>query len=103
MLYSMTLSTESGGGVNPRCATWRCEVGTHSPWVSRLRKGLGHEVFVANARQVRLISQSSRKNDKLDARMLAKLVRTAPELLRPSVHLRSDALAFSATSASSTQ
>jgi len=30
------------------------EVGTHSPWVSRLLKSLGHEVIVANARQVKL-------------------------------------------------
>jgi transposase len=31
------------------------EVGTHSPWVSRLLAGLGHEVIVANARHVRMI------------------------------------------------
>ena len=62
------------------------EVGTHSPWVSRLLKQLGHEVFVANARQVRLISQSSRKTDKVDARMLARLARIDPELLRPIRH-----------------
>ena len=37
------------------------EVGTHSPWVSRLLSSLGHEVIVANARQVRLISASTRK------------------------------------------
>ena len=37
------------------------EVGTHSPWVSRLLGSLGHEVIVANPRQVKLISQSSRK------------------------------------------
>src|ERR1700682_3641731 len=41
------------------------EVGTHSPWVSRLLAKLGHEVIVANARQVKLISQSSRKDDRL--------------------------------------
>jgi len=62
------------------------EVGTHSPWVSRLLKGLGHEVIVANARQVKLISQSSRKDDKLDARTLARLARIDPELLRPIRH-----------------
>ena len=39
------------------------EVGTHSPWLSRLLSSLGHEVIVANARQVQLISASSRKND----------------------------------------
>jgi transposase len=31
------------------------ETGTHSPWVSRLLKGCGHEVLVANARKLRLI------------------------------------------------
>jgi transposase len=51
------------------------EVGTHSPWVSRLLASLGHEVIVANARQVRLITHSTRKDDKLDARMLARLAR----------------------------
>ena len=35
------------------------EVGTHSPWVSRLLKDLGHEVLVANARKLRLISTGS--------------------------------------------
>ena len=30
------------------------EVGTHSPWISRLLSRLGHEVIVANPRQVKL-------------------------------------------------
>lgn len=67
------------------------EVGTHSPWVSRQLKTLGHEVIVANARQVKLISQSSRKNDKLDAEMLARLARTDPKLLRPIQHRSEEA------------
>jgi hypothetical protein len=29
------------------------EIGTHSPWISRLLSALGHEVIVANARKVR--------------------------------------------------
>jgi transposase len=62
------------------------EVGTHSPWVSRMLTKLGHEVFVANARQVQLISASSRKDDRLDAQMLARLARVDPELLRPIRH-----------------
>ena len=62
------------------------EVGTHSPWVSRLLAGLGHEVIVANARQVQLISASSRKNDRVDAQTLARLARVDPELLRPIRH-----------------
>lgn len=45
--------------------------------------GLGHEVIVANARQVRLIGASSRKNDRMDAQTLARLARVDPELLRP--------------------
>lgn len=62
------------------------EVGTHSPWVSRELNRYGHEVIVANARQVKLISQSSRKNDRLDAHMLARLARMDPGLLRPIRH-----------------
>src|SRR5271155_4914370 len=62
------------------------EVGTHSPWVSRLLTNLGYEVIVANARQVQLISASSRKNDRMDAQMLARLARVDPALLRPIRH-----------------
>jgi transposase len=62
------------------------EVGTHSPWVSRLLKSFGHEVIVANARQVQLISSSSRKNDRMDAQTLARLARVDPKLLRPIQH-----------------
>ena len=40
------------------------ECGTHSPWVSRLLQGMGHEVWVANARKIRAItaSESDRKS-----------------------------------------
>jgi hypothetical protein len=47
------------------------ETGTHSRWVSRLLTVLGHEVIVAHARNVRLIGESRRKDDRLDARTLA--------------------------------
>lgn len=62
------------------------EAGTHSAWVSRVLSGLGHEVIVANARQVKLISHSSRKDDRVDAQTLARLARVDPELLRPIRH-----------------
>ena len=62
------------------------EAGTHSPWVSRLLEGLGHRVIVANARKVRLIYESDRKNDKIDARMLARLGRVDVSLLCPIQH-----------------
>ena len=51
------------------------EVGTHSPWTSRALKALGHEVIVANAREVQSISKSDRKNDPADAEQLARLGR----------------------------
>ena len=62
------------------------EVGTHSPWVSRLLAELGHEVIVANPRRVQLISASSRKNDRVDAHTLARLARVDPQLLCPIRH-----------------
>jgi transposase len=39
------------------------EIGTHSPWISRMLSELGHEVIVANARKVRLIGESRKKDD----------------------------------------
>src|ERR1700731_2466907 len=62
------------------------ETGTHSPWVSRLLRELGHEVLVAHAQQVQLISKSNRKDDRHDARTLARLARIDPELLGPVRH-----------------
>jgi hypothetical protein len=50
----------------------------HSPWISRLLSGLGHEVIVAHARNVRLIGESRRKDDRLDAQTLARLARIDP-------------------------
>src|SRR5713226_7049493 len=62
------------------------ETGTHSPWVSRLLTQLGHEVIVAHAQKVQLITKSNRKDDRHDARTLARLVRIDPELLGPVRH-----------------
>jgi transposase len=62
------------------------EVGTHSPWISRMLKAMGHEVIVANPRQLRLITESSRKDDRVDAQMLARLARVDAKLLRPIRH-----------------
>ena len=62
------------------------ETGTHSPWVSRLLTAQGHEVIVAHAQKMRLITKSRRKDDRLDARSLARLARIDPELLSPVKH-----------------
>ena len=67
------------------------ETGAHSPWVSRQLTELGHEVIVAHARNVRLIGESSRKDDRLDARMLARLARLDPRLLSPVQHRSAEA------------
>ena len=59
------------------------ETGGHTNWMRRLIAGLGHEVLVADARQLRLISQSDAKNDRNDAYWLAELGRSNPDLLAP--------------------
>jgi transposase len=47
---------------------------------------LGHEVLVAHAQKVQLITKSNRKDDRHDARTLARLARIDPELLGPVRH-----------------
>jgi transposase len=69
------------------------EAGLHSPWVSRLLSGYGHEVIVANARNVRLIGESRRKDDRMDAHVLARSARIDPRLLSPIQHRSAQAQA----------
>src|SRR5512141_1027536 len=69
------------------------EIGTHSPWISRLLSELGHEVIVANARKVRLIGENRKKDDRLDAQTLARLARIDPQLLCPVKHRSAQAQA----------
>ena len=59
------------------------EIGTHCRWVSRLGIGMGHEVLVGNARKLRMIWNSNRKNDWNDAEMLARVARTDRKLFLP--------------------
>jgi transposase len=67
------------------------EAGGSSPWVSRLLESLGHEVVVCSPRRVRLIAESKLKNDRIDAEVLARLVRLDPEFLRPIQHRSEEA------------
>ena len=67
------------------------ETGTHSPWVSRLLGELGYKVIVAHAQKVQLITKSNRKDDRHDARTLARLARIDPELLGPVRHRSAEA------------
>ncbi len=62
------------------------EVGSHSRWVNELLTKLKHEVLVAEARRIPLISSSDNKSDAVDAEMLARLARLDPKLLHPIRH-----------------
>ena|SRR5258708_7743081 len=62
------------------------EAGAQSAWISRELKGLGHEVIVANARELKWITASDTKNDSADARKLALLARADVQLLAPVEH-----------------
>ena len=61
--------------------------------MSRQLEAYGHEVIVANPRNVRLIGESTRKDDRLDARTLARLARIDPNLLSPVRHRGAEAQA----------
>ena len=62
------------------------EAGTHSIWISAQLQELGHEVIVANVRELRAISHSDRKSDQVDAEKLARYARLDPNILRPIAH-----------------
>jgi transposase len=48
------------------------EVGTHSAWARDVVARNGHEVLVANPRQMEGPKQRKRKNDRVDAHKLAR-------------------------------
>ncbi len=87
ILYSVPIMIErncQAFGKMPRSRI-ALETGTHCR-VSRQLARMDHEVIVAHARNVRLIGESSRKDDQLDARTLARLARIDPGLLGPVRH-----------------
>jgi hypothetical protein len=47
---------------------------------------MGHDVLVANVRELRAISHSDRKSDQVDAEKLARFARLDPKILRPIAH-----------------
>jgi transposase len=72
------------------------EVGPRSPWISRVIADAGHQVYVANARQLKLIYQGGGKCDRLDAERLARLARFDLRLLHPIAHVRPEVQAHRA-------
>ena len=65
------------------------ETGTHCRWIDKVGTAMGFKTFVANPCRLRMITESKTKNDKNDARMLARLALADIELLHP-VKLRDD-------------
>jgi transposase len=64
------------------------EAGTHSILISEQLQELGHEVIVANVRELRAISHSHRKSDQVDAEKLARYARLDPKILHGISSLR---------------
>lgn len=62
------------------------EAGGVSGWVSRTLASLGHEVLVANPRQLPLVTRGMKKTDRTDAETLARIGRFDPALLKPIHH-----------------
>ena len=67
------------------------EAGGSSPWVSRLIEKCRHEAVVCSPRRVRLIAESTLKNDAIDAEVLARLVRIDPGFLGRVQHRSEEA------------
>jgi transposase len=65
------------------------ETGTHSRWVAELLQTIGHDVIVANARKLKLISENNQKSDKVDARLLSELGCVKLDWLHP-VYVRNE-------------
>lgn len=62
------------------------EAGTHSPWVSREVKALGHETVVSNPSKVYGKRRRKKRNDRTDAEFLGRQGRADVELLHPLQH-----------------
>ena len=79
------------------------EVGTHSAWARDAVAACGHEVLVANARQMEGPKRRKRKNDRIDAHKLARVGRMDPQSLFPiwhrSAEVRRDLMALRARDA----
>ena len=65
------------------------ETGTHCRWMERHIRSLGFRVIVANPAKARISGDPTSKNDRNDARGLARLALADPSLLFP-VRLRSE-------------
>jgi transposase len=65
----------------PSAVKLALETGTHSSWQAELFRSKGIETVVANARDLRMIWGSDKKDDREDAKKLARLLRADLKLL----------------------
>ena len=83
-LRNQVSSIEKHFGDQPRRIA--LEGGARSAWISRELNKLGHEVMVANPRDLKWITASDSKNDPVDARKLAMLAGADAWRLAPVEH-----------------
>lgn len=60
---------------NNRSVEVAVESGGHTRWIYDLLTGMGTGVYVVNPNKVKLIAETKRKTDKVDAKVLAELLR----------------------------
>ena len=65
------------------------ETGTHCRWMDKCFRGIGFKDIIANPGKIPSITKSNKKNDRNDARELARLAIADPEMLHP-VFLRDE-------------
>ena len=65
------------------------ETGTHCRWMDRCFRRIGFKDIIANPGKIPSITKSNKKNDRNDARELARLAIADPEMLHP-VFLRDE-------------
>jgi hypothetical protein len=75
------------------------EAGTRSIWIGGQLQELGHEVIVANVRELRARSHRDRRSDQVDAEKLARFARLDPKILRPNRPTTADIMQAKASAA----
>jgi len=81
--FKMSLDDVVNAFVDRDRCTVALEAGAQCAWVTEALQDLGFEVVVANPRKLKAISTNTRKNDRNDAEMLARLVAVDRSLLSP--------------------
>ena len=94
ILEETTIPTTKDGlraYLSGKSAAWPVvfETGAHCRWMKRVVESLGMKAIVANPSKLRMVTESNTKNDRNDARELARFALADVELLHP-VRLRGE-------------